>query len=55
MVAYIVSMFVRRSTADIGHSWTGCGGGIQRYILQGGYIAGLIHGPRGLHYNRVPL
>ena len=28
---------------------------IQRYIPQPGYIAGLILGPRGPHYNRVPL
>ena len=33
----------RRSTVDTGHSWAA--GGIQRYIRQPGYIAGLIYGP----------
>ena len=44
---------MRQSTADTGNADRR--GGIQRYFLQPGYIMGLIHGPRGLCYNRVPL
>ena len=47
---------IRQSTADTGHSQMEWGGGIQHlYILQPRYITGLIHSPRGPHYNGVPL
>ena len=46
---------MRRSTADIGHSWAALGGGHKRYICQPGYMAGLIYGPQGPRYNRFLL
>ena len=47
---------MRQSTMDTGHSWAVCvWGGMQRYIRQPGYIAGLIYGPRGLRYIGFPL
>ena len=45
---------MRQSTTDTGHSWAAWGG-IQHYICQPGYIAGLIYGPRRPRYKGFPL
>ena len=37
-------------TCTYTHTW-----GIQRYIRQPGYIAGVIYGPQGLRYKGFPL
>ena len=56
MVAYIVNMLIIWD-ADLEYRpFVGGGeGGIPRYILQPGYIADLIYGPRGQRYNGFPL